>query len=64
MTKRDYYICAALAGVVAGMNYRVDDPQERVMAVKQAIKFAELAMQEADGTPNGEAEKPSAAELR
>ena len=64
MTKRDHYICAALAGVVARMNYRTNDPKERVKAVKEAIEFADLAMQEADGTPDGEAEKPSATELR
>ena len=48
MTKRDHYICAALAGVVARVNYRADDPKEHVKA----------AMREADGAANEEADTP------
>ena len=57
MTKRDHYICAALAGVVARMHYPPKD-KERVDAVKEAIEFAELAMQEADGAANEKADTP------
>ena len=64
MTKRDHYICAALAGVVARMHYRADDPQEHVKAAKLAIAYAEVAMREADRTTNEEGDVHSAAEPR
>ena len=58
MTKRDHYICAALAGVVARVNYRADDPKEHVEAAKEAIAYAEAAMREADRAANEEADTP------
>ena len=64
MTKRDHYICAALAGVVARMPRREDDPQKHVKAAKEAIAYAEAAMREADRAANEEGDGRSAAEPR
>ena len=58
MTRRDHYICAALAGVVARTHYPKKDSQGRVKpekaAVEEAIAYAMAAMQEADRAANGE----------
>ena len=57
MTKRDHYICAALAGVVARMKYPAND-LGRAEVAREAIAYAEAAMREADRAANEEADMP------
>ena len=57
MTKRDHYICAALAGVVARMKYPTND-LGRAEVAREAIAYAEAAMREADRAANKEADWP------
>ena len=52
MTRRDHYICAALAGCLASSSHAT--PFDKI--IQEAIKCAERAMREADRSTKGTGE--------